>query len=135
MPVALDIPSGEGGTYQVEATVTDAQGRRNQSQQIVGVDLRADNLHRHDRIVLDTPQQTSKQRGLACAHIAGDDDESLALMQTIFKIGQCALMASAAEEKIGVWVELKGLGAQTEMTLVHGWPAGLMGDGQKRKST
>ena len=102
-----------------------AEGRRNQSQQIIGVDLRADDLHWHDRIILDTPEQAAKEGGLACPHVASDDDEAFALMQSIFKIGERALVASAAEEKIGVGVELKGLGAQTEMTLVHGWPAGL----------
>ena len=36
-PVKVELPSGEGGTYQVEATVTDAKGRRNQSQMTVWV--------------------------------------------------------------------------------------------------
>ena len=116
------------------------EGRRNQSQQIIGVDLRADDLHWYDRIVLDTSEQAAKEGGLASTHVTSDDDEALSLMQPIFKIGQCPLVASAAEEKIGVGIELKGLGAQTEMTLVHGWPAGLRGvgqkeQGQKRKST
>jgi len=36
-PLPVQLASGEGGTYQVEATVTDAKGRRNQSQLTVWV--------------------------------------------------------------------------------------------------
>src|SRR5206468_7661565 len=87
------------------------------------VELRADELGCDELVAIDLLEKAAHERCLACADLAGDDDEPLALIQAVLQIRECALVATAAEIERGIRVELKGLTCQSVESFVHGGSA------------
>ena len=90
------------GTRMPKALATDAQ-------QVVGLELRADDLRGHDGLAIELLEQRAHQRGLAGADLAGDDDEALALVDAVLQVRQRAAVALAAEVEAGSGLSWNGL--------------------------
>ncbi len=102
---------------------TDLTGSPNavadRAQQVVGVELRAHELRRDDLRRIELLQQAADDRRLARADLAGDDDETLALVEPVLEIGERALVAAAAVVERRIGVELEGLPGQSVEGFVH----------------
>ena len=61
-----------------------------------------------------------QHRGLARANFTGDDDETFVARHAVFKVGLGTAVLFAAEVKIRIGVELKGLAVQAIKRFVHG---------------
>ena len=97
--------------------------RRDQAQQIEILDVGRHDLGGDHTLILDLAEQIVNQHGLAGANIAGYDNETLFLLQTVTHIGQRTLVTLAAIEKSRIGIELERLAGQFEVGFVHG--AGL----------
>ena len=89
------------------------------AKNVVGVEMRADELCRHDLLAVELLQKTANDRRLAGADLAGNDDEALALIQPVLKISECALVPAAAEKERRIGIQLKRLTRQLVERLVH----------------
>ena len=97
-------------TGRPNATPTDAQ-------HVVRVELGANELRRDDLFAVELLEQTAHDRRLAGTDLAGDDDETLALIEPVLQIRERALVPAAAEEERGIGIELEGLAGQAVDTI------------------
>jgi hypothetical protein len=72
---------------------------------------------------LELRPQMLDQRGLAGAHLAGDDDEALLLAQPVDEVRDGARMPAAAEEEAVVRRELEWDAGELVEAFVHVPPA------------
>ena len=68
---------------------------------------------------IEALEQATYYRGLSRAHLAGDDDEPLVLMDAVLEICGCTPVLLAAEIERRVGIELEGLAGQAIERLVH----------------
>jgi hypothetical protein len=71
-------------------------------------------------VAVELAQQPLDQRGLARAHLAGDDDEAFALGQSEGQVRDRPAVSAAAIEEAGIRGELKGRSGEVVVALVHG---------------
>jgi hypothetical protein len=90
------------------------------AEQVTRFQLRANQLGRHDLLVVDVVEQGAHEGGLAGADVASDDDEAFSLVQAKFQVRQRAAVPLAVKEEAGVRVEQEGGAGEAEMVLVHG---------------
>ncbi len=102
----------------------DAEGLGHRAQQVVGLELRADDLRGDDHLRVEFLQQRAHERGLAGADLAGDDEEALALVDAVLQVRVRALVPLAAEVEGRVGTELEGLARQAVEVFVHAVPTG-----------
>ena len=95
----------------VEAVHRHAERHGDRAQQVVGLELRADELRRDDLARIELLEQAAHDRGLARADLAGDDDEAFALVQAVLEVGERALVPATAEEERRIGIELERLAA------------------------
>jgi len=67
-------------------------------------------------------QQAAQQRRLARTDFARDDNEPLILMQSVLEVRHRPAMASAAEIKRRIRIELEWLASELEIRFVHLMP-------------
>ncbi len=92
----------------VGALLSDAEGRGDHAQHVVGVELGIGDLRRDEFAAVELLQEVLDDGGLAGPDIAGDDDESLALTETIGQVCHRLGMSRAAEEEARIRHELEG---------------------------
>ena len=97
----------------------DAEGLGNRPQQVVGLELRADDLRRHDGAHVEFLEQRAHQRRLAGADLAGDDQEALALVHAVLQVRKGARVPLAPEVEGRIGTQLEGLAGQAIEFFVH----------------
>src|SRR4029450_6404482 len=103
----------------VEGSDGKSESGTDRAQHIVSFELRADDLHGDDFRAVELLEKASDNRRLPGADVAGDDDETLALVEAVFEVCEGALVAAAAVEERRVGIELEGLAGQPEEGFVH----------------
>ena len=96
-----------------------SERRRHEAQRVLRVELRADEVARDDLLRVELVEQAAHDRGLARAHVAGDDDESLVLVQPVLEVRHRAPMLPAAEVERRIRIELEGLPGEPVEGFVH----------------
>ena len=96
-----------------------AIGDSHRAQQVIGVELGADQLSCDHLVALEMLQETANDGGFARADLARDDDEALALVESVLQIGIRALVSTASKEESRIRVELEGFAGQAVEGLVH----------------
>ena len=97
-----------------------AEGLGDRTQQVVSVELRADDLRGDDRLDVELLEQRAHQCGLAGADLARDDQEALALVHAVLQIRKRARVPLAAEVEGRVGAELERLAGKAVEVFVHG---------------
>src|SRR3569833_3082328 len=98
------------------------KGRGDGAQEVVGLQLRRHEIADHHLAARQFAQQRAQHGRLAGASGAGEDDEALALIETVPQIGQRTLVRGAGEEEMGVRAQAKRLCPQSVELLVHRRP-------------
>src|SRR6185312_9245690 len=96
-----------------------AEGGGDRAQQVVGVELGADELRRDELVAIEVLEEVAHQRRLPGADLAGDDDEALALVDAVLEVRERALVAATAEVERRIGIELERLAGQPVEGFVH----------------
>ena len=93
--------------------------RSHGTQEVVRVELRAHELDSDDLGGIELLQEAPHDRRLAGADLAGDDDETLALVEPVLEVRERALVAPAAVVERRIGVELEGFAGEPVEGFVH----------------
>ena len=92
---------------------------RNGTQEIVRIELSGHQLRSDELVGIDLLEQAAHQRGLSRPDFSGNDDEALALVHTVLKVGERAFVTPTAVKECGIGIQLKGFAGQAEEFFVH----------------
>ena len=98
---------------------SDPERDGDRAQQVAGLELRADDLGRHDLLVVELGQHRPHQRGLAGADFPRHNDETLALVDPEPQVRQRIAVPLALEVELGIRVEVERRSGEAEVRFVH----------------
>jgi hypothetical protein len=103
----------------VGAFLVDAEGGGDHAQHVVGTELGIGDLGGDVFAAVELAQQVLDDGGLSGADIAGDDDEALALAETIGQMGHRLGVSGTGEEKARIRRQLEGQSGELVEFSIH----------------